>query len=183
VFFIHVPCFLMCIHFYFSFNWLQVGDGHCFAIPWGTGERLAEGATKGTTYARTTFLLTRITSSKHVSLLSTVHSFGPFSTILVGRISLVATYAKGQRQQHVRFLSYVRVLFTCLCVPWPHMCVCLPVRLSRYRVPASACGTCAGPLCACALYLFARAFPVPACVLCLPLGGHTHLRWVSQPHG
>jgi len=36
-------------------------------------------------------------------------------------------------------------------------------------VPASACGVCAGPLCANALHLCARVFPVPARVLCLHL--------------
>jgi len=54
---------------------------------------------------------------------------------------------------------YVRVLCTCLCVPCPRVRVCQPACLARCCVPASACGACAGPLCACALHLFARAIP------------------------
>jgi len=59
---------------------------------------------------------------------------------------LVVTYAKGQRKQ--RCPSCVCVLFAYLRVPCPRLCVCQAVRLGRYRVPASACGTSAGPLCA-----------------------------------
>jgi len=65
--------------------------------------------------------------------------------------------------------SCLRVLCTCLRVPCLRLCFCQPACVDRYCVPARTCGACAGPLCANALHLFARAFSVPACVLCLHL--------------
>jgi len=140
------------------------------------GERGHAWLAKSIAYACTAVLPTRVTSPKHFSLLATVRLLGPSSTIVEGRISLVATSAKGERQQNARYPSCVRILFAYLRVPCPRLCVCQPVRLGRYCVPASACGTSVGPLCACVLYFFARAFPVSACVICLALDRHTQLR-------
>jgi len=49
-------------------------------------------------------------SATSLDLMPLVRSLGPCSTIVVGRISLVASYAKGQRQQHVRCLARVLAL-------------------------------------------------------------------------
>ena len=65
--------------------------------------------------------------------------------------------------------SCLCVLCTCLRVPCLRLCAYQPACEGRYRVPARACGACAGPLCANALHLFARAFSVPARVLRLHL--------------
>ena len=62
-------------------------------------------------------------------------------------------------------LNVSRVLCTCMRVPCLRLCVCQPACVSRYRMPATACSACAGPLCSNALHLFARAFAVPARVL------------------
>jgi len=51
----------------------------------------------------------------------------------------------------------------------PLFVFCQSACVDRYCVPARTCGACAGPLRANTLHLFARAFPVPACVLCLHL--------------
>jgi len=65
-------------------------------------------------------------------------------------------------------------------VPCALLARALPVMLARMpctclRVPCPGCCACACPSCA-------RAFPVPARVLCLAFGWHALLRWVSQPH-
>jgi len=93
----------------------------------GTGAHLAEGAIKGTAYVRIKVFPARVNSPKHVLLLSTVRSLGLFFTILEGRISLVASYAKGQRQRHVLRLARVlalHVFCTCLRLPCPRLHVC-----------------------------------------------------------
>ena len=143
-----------------------------------------------------------IVDPRHFSLLAIVRSLGPFSTIVEGRISLVASYAKGQRQQQRHVWDSDSDSDTSGALPgWLHclsfLCartMPLPARLlssfarlpsaylHRWCVPASACGACSGPFCTCALHLFARAFPVPARVLCLALGRYAQLWWVCQPH-
>jgi len=65
--------------------------------------------------------------------------------------------------------SCLRLPCTCLHVPCLRLCVCQSACVDRYSVSARACGACAGPLCANALHLLARAFPMPARVLCLHL--------------
>jgi len=92
----------------------------------------------------------------------TLRSFGPLSTIQVGRISPGPGACTACP-------SCLRVLCTCLRVPCLRLCFCQPACVDRYCVPARTCGACAGPLCANTLHLFARVFPVPACVLCLHL--------------
>ena len=42
------------------------------------------------------------------------------------------------------------------------VCAFASLLVDRHCVLLSACGACAGPFCASALNLFARAFPVPA---------------------
>jgi len=91
----------------------------------------------------------------------TLRSFGPSSTIQVGRISPGPGGCTACP-------SCLRVLCTCLRVPCLRSCVFQPACVDRYHVPARACGVCAGPLSANTLRLFAWAFPVPARVLCLP---------------
>ena len=66
-------------------------------------------------------------------------------------------------------LNVSRVLCTCMRVPCLRLCVCQPACVSRYRMPATACSACAGPLCSNALHLFARDFAVPVRVLSLHL--------------
>ena len=61
-----------------------------FREPRRTGAHLAEGAAKDTGYVRATVFPARIASSKHISPLASVRSFGLFSTLGEGRISLVA---------------------------------------------------------------------------------------------
>jgi len=92
-----------------------------FVMTRATGARLAEGATTGTAHVRTTIFPTHVTSPKQFSLPATVRSLGPFSTIVEGRIFLVSSYAKGQRQRHVQCLARVlalHVLLVCAyCAP------------------------------------------------------------------
>jgi len=101
-------------------------------------------------------------SATSLDFMPTPRSFGPSSTIQVCRIS------PGPGACTACPCS-LRVLCNCLRVPCLHLCVCQPACVCRYRVPATACDACAGPFCANTLYWFARAFPVPACVLCLHL--------------
>jgi len=182
----------MCVLFSVSFIRLHVyafaihSMVHCmsFAMPQGTGARLAEGATKGTAYARTTVFQTCLTSPKHVSLLATVRSLGPFSIIFQGRISLVATYAKGQRQQHDWCLARVLALhvlpacayFAPVCVylalvcafasllSWHIQRVCERMWCLRgplvHVCPALFCA-CLPCACACALYCIWSTFSIP----------------------
>jgi len=82
----------------------------------------------------------------------------PSSTILVGRISP----GPGACTSCPSCLHEL-----CTCEPCLRLCVCQPASVGRYHVPARACDACAGLLCTNALHLFARAFPVPARVLCL----------------
>jgi len=131
----------------------------------GTGARLAEGATKGTAYARTTVYPTSVTSPKHVSLLATLRSLGPFSIIVEGRISLVASYAKGTGCLHCMSFLCARILHlpartlpsfarlpACLSWQMPRACErvwCLRGPLLRV-CPALVCA-CLASACACAL--------------------------------
>ena len=57
-----------------------------------------------------------------------------------------------------------RTLPLFLCSP---VCLCQSACDGGHRVPARACSACAGPSCVNALHLFARAFPVPARLICL----------------
>jgi len=107
----------------------------------------------------------------------TLRSFGPLSTIQVGRISPGPGACTACP-------SCLRVLCTCLRVPCLRLCVGQPACVGRYRVPARACGACAGPLCANTLHLFARAFPGPASVLWLHLVdilNYSHDHWGGTP--
>jgi len=118
-----------------------------FGTPRGTGARLAEGATKGhsAAYTRTTVFLIRVTLQKYVSLLAkSACSKGPFSTVFEGCISLVASHAKGLRQQHVWCLARVPVL----ALHALRVCACfVPKRRARYsRVPCPPSRVCQ-PVC------------------------------------
>ena len=101
-------------------------------------------------------------SATSLDLIPTLRSFGSSSTIQMGRISPGPGACTACP-------SCLRVLCTCLRVPCLRLCFCQPACVDRYCVPARTCGACAGPLCANTLHLFARVFPVPACVLCLHL--------------
>ena len=81
-------------------------------------------------------------------------SFGPSFTVLEGRISPGSGASTA-------WPSCLRVLCTCLRVPCLCFCVCQSACVGGHRVPARACGACAGPSGANALHLFACAFPVP----------------------
>ena len=125
-----------------------------------TGLCLAEGADKGTAYARTTVLPTRVTSLEHVLLLATMRLLGPCSTISV--VGCISWWPLMSRDRQLTRLvpclgactacpACVRVLCTCLRIPCTSLCVCQPVCLNRCCMPASVYGACVCLLCACAL--------------------------------
>ena len=111
-------------------------------------------------------------SDTSLNLMPTLCLFGPSFTILEGHISPGPGACAA-------WPSCLRVLCTCLRVPCLRLCFCQPACVDRYCVPARTCGACAGPLCANALHLFARAFSVPACVLCLTVFGK-HCECIAQ---
>jgi len=65
----------------------------------GTLAHLGQGADNSIGYVHATVFPTRVASLKHVSPLATVRSLGPFSTILEGRISLVASSVKADKRK------------------------------------------------------------------------------------
>jgi len=69
---------------------LKVAHYDEFCDPQTTGAHLAESTAKDTGHVRATVFQARVASSNHFSPLATVHSFGLFSTIGEGRISLMA---------------------------------------------------------------------------------------------
>jgi len=149
-----------------------------FAMPQGTGARLAEGATKGTAYARTTVFQTCLTSPKHVSLLATVRSLGPFSIIFQGRISLVATYANNDSDTSgalpgcLNCMSFALAcaylalgcMFASLFVLADTPCMRARVFCTCLCVPCLTQSLHARMTCTCLHGLFVRACPAPACV-------------------
>jgi len=93
-------------------------------------------------------------SDTSLDLIHTLRSFGQSFTILKGLISPGSGACTA-------WPSCLRVLCTCLRVPYLCFGVCQSACVGRHHVPARACGACAGPSCANALHWSAHAFPVP----------------------
>jgi len=65
-----------------------------FCEPRKMGAHLADSTAKDTGHVRTTVFQARVASSQHLSQLASVHLLGPFPTIGVSRISLMAELEK-----------------------------------------------------------------------------------------
>ena len=110
------------------------------------------------------FETTPKSSATGLDLMPTVRSFG----IVVGRISLLANYAKVQRQRHVSDTTATRLRVPCL-----RLCVCQPACVGRYRVPARACGALHRPLVRECPALFCACLPCACACALSALGRQT----------
>ena len=144
-------------------------------MPRETGARLAEGVTKGTAYVRTNVFPARVNSPKHVLLLTTVRSLGPFSTIFEGRISLVATYANNDSDTSgalpgcLHCMSFaLACAYLALGCMFASLFVLADTPCMRARV-LCLCGpymhVCSAPACVCPVWHKAcmRVWPAHAC--------------------
>jgi len=145
-------------------------------MPRRTGARLARGTTKGPGYVHATVSLTRVASSKHVPPRTTVRSLGLFFTIVEGRISLVASSVEQISDNGSNTPGTFPRMLPCLCMTCCAVCPAIQTRRSTQSHASVPCTCVRGPVCARALYLPVRAFPVPARALHLAFGRHTELR-------